>query len=478
MPKNTPFELFKQDTQQSQSTIDVLNSLEQNQFSLAQLHELIHCTPDNQNRSLLVVFFLNKLKEDERLFSTLVNRLFSTHPYHPIQKIQHQEDCLVFAIYCFLNGSQKKGQYLSYINLLTAKLLNQYYPFSLQSLKGLTLLLLRAEIDSQLSEQLLSLLFCHKMQEDKSPFAQVLQAIGLQGGRANYQQVIDLSQWALTKLDPHKNKHIIANLQTAIEEASLELEISQHTDFFSQLIGHFKRCFSYGWSGFFTPNAPTYVKLADPDLIEDIPVFAKPMNDFYSVAHFDLLVETTLLYSKEQAEINLNPFKQMSGMVTHFQLMELLFVNDFHQEIQEILHKECHEETFAACINHDIDKQNANEEYSDTLEIDEDSPFYGLIDPSESKSIDSSQNIAADEHDTNVVDTAKDFTDYAMEGINATKELVDTATGYAGQVFSGIGDVPAWTSNLFFSVSKPLLCTISKSIEEKPASQSKSDRWV
>lgn len=499
MPKNATFELFKQEIQQSQSTLDLINSLEQNQFNLVQLHELIHWASDNQYRSLLVIFFLNKLKENDTLCASVLNRLALAHPHHPIQKSQHQEDCLIFAIYCFLNGSQKKGLYLSYINLLTTQLLNQYYPFSLQTLQGLTLLLLRAELDPDVDEQLVAILFCHKVNEDKSPFAQVVQSIGQQGGIANYQQVINLSQWALTKLDAQKNQHIISSLQTAIKEAQLELELSQHTDFFSQLFGHFTRCFTYGWTGFFKPNLPTYVKLAAPDLIENREVYPQPLADFYSVAHFDLLVDTTLRYSNEQPKRNHNTANSTLLSSAHFQLMEMLFVNDFHKEIQEILHQQCATETSASYISlRHVEtlelvsqQEDINEEELEASEIEEDSPFYGLIDSPASHSFDNSKHKVDDKQATTFIDTAKDFvntaTEYAeelvdnlkgIEEINTAKDIVGTASDYAGQMLSAFGEVPGWTKNMFFSISKPLLCTATNRIENKQTQSKQADSWL
>lgn len=42
-------------------------------------------------------------------------------------------------------------------------------------------------------------------------------------------------------------------------EAKLELSFTKEQGFFSSVIKWIKRCWAYGWSGFFKPNQPEYI---------------------------------------------------------------------------------------------------------------------------------------------------------------------------------------------------------------------------
>lgn len=90
-----------------------------------------------------------------------------------------------------------------------------------------------------------------------------IQYIGLKGSVEHYKQVIDLCTLAQKKLDPSRHPDIITTAKTALFEAKIELAFAEDKGFFSRLFRRFKRCWAYGWTGFFTPNKPSYVRPID-----------------------------------------------------------------------------------------------------------------------------------------------------------------------------------------------------------------------
>ncbi len=82
---------------------------------------------------------------------------------------------------------------------------------------------------------------------------------GHQGGVNNYQLVIELCTEALKKLIPQRDDYQIKIANQALAEAQLEIEFSENTGFFSRLFHRLIRCWKCGWTGFFSPNLPTYV---------------------------------------------------------------------------------------------------------------------------------------------------------------------------------------------------------------------------
>jgi hypothetical protein len=87
----------------------------------------------------------------------------------------------------------------------------------------------------------------------------VIRYFGLRGGKENYQRIIDLCILALKNLNSEKHQPIIQVAQQALREAQIELSFAEEQGFFSGLIKWIKRCWIYGWTGFFKPNAPEYI---------------------------------------------------------------------------------------------------------------------------------------------------------------------------------------------------------------------------
>lgn len=86
-----------------------------------------------------------------------------------------------------------------------------------------------------------------------------IQHFGLQGSKKAYQDLINLCSLALQKLDPQRHADLINMAKVARFEAGTELAFATQDNFFSRLFRRFRRCWIYGWTGFFVPNTPTYV---------------------------------------------------------------------------------------------------------------------------------------------------------------------------------------------------------------------------
>ncbi|RUR12272.1 hypothetical protein [Legionella sp. km772] len=86
-----------------------------------------------------------------------------------------------------------------------------------------------------------------------------VQHFGLKGSKEHYKQVINLCTLALKKLTLPQHEDIIDIANKALFEAKTELAFAEDNGFFSRLFRRFKRCWVYGWTGFFTPKQPIYV---------------------------------------------------------------------------------------------------------------------------------------------------------------------------------------------------------------------------
>lgn len=82
---------------------------------------------------------------------------------------------------------------------------------------------------------------------------------GRQGGGKSYTQIIDLCNNALQKMDVKQHHSLVHIATKARAEAQLELSFMGETGVIARLFIHLKRCWYYGWTGFFIPNLPKYV---------------------------------------------------------------------------------------------------------------------------------------------------------------------------------------------------------------------------
>ncbi|WP_454783041.1 hypothetical protein [Legionella sp. WA2022007384] len=156
------------------------------------------------------------------------------------------------------------------------KLINDYMEFFAgsehlksrnQAIHHIGFMLRRPELDKTIKEVLFTAFLNHPMFFDEQISYQlflfdakrIVRYFGLRGGKENYQHVINLCTLALKNLNSEKNQEIIQVAQQGLSEARQELIWTQNQGFFASLIKWIKRCWTYGWSGFFKPNPPDYV---------------------------------------------------------------------------------------------------------------------------------------------------------------------------------------------------------------------------
>ncbi|PWY56872.1 hypothetical protein DGG96_03900 [Legionella qingyii] len=156
------------------------------------------------------------------------------------------------------------------------KLINDYMEFYAgsenlrsrnQAIHHIGFMLRRPELDGTIKEAIFTAFLNHPIFFDEQLSYQlflfdakrIIRYFGLRGGKENYQRVIDLCSLALKNLNSENNQEIIQVAQQAIIEARQELTYTQNQGFFANLIKWIKRCWTYGWTGFFKPNPPDYV---------------------------------------------------------------------------------------------------------------------------------------------------------------------------------------------------------------------------
>ena len=140
--------------------------------------------------------------------------------------------------------------------------------------------MLKNDIDPAIREAIFVALLRYPVVYDRQISSKLLQYnapraihhFGLKGGEQNYRQVINLCTLALDKLDSNDDYEIIQVANTARAEAELELNFNEERGFFANLFRRLKRCWISGWTGFFSPNLPTYVIQASTAVEQDATV--------------------------------------------------------------------------------------------------------------------------------------------------------------------------------------------------------------
>lgn len=139
---------------------------------------------------------------------------------------------------------------------------------------------------------------------------------GLRGGEKNYQYVIDFCKFALKNLNPKEHSEIIQITQKALTEAQFELNFSKKKGAVFKFFNRLKRCWMYGWSGFFKPNSPEHVisessfkKRKQPIFQKinksptfqteeiDLPTLLDAIEPPLTIEKFDMLIKALNLYS-------------------------------------------------------------------------------------------------------------------------------------------------------------------------------------
>lgn len=192
-------------------------------------------------------------------------------------------------------------------------------------------LILRPELNTQIKETLFTAFLQHPTLHNEEIVLQLVQFdanrlfqyFGKQGTIQAYEHLIKLC-----KLIPHKklNEKHLAMVTQAEAEAVFELHIGEDTGFFSPLINFIKRCWFYGWTGFFKPNQPVYVipasELRDittpnTEINTPLQVLSKSQNAAnnlyqllneiqapYAIESLDAIIEALRLYSAQHILTN------------------------------------------------------------------------------------------------------------------------------------------------------------------------------
>lgn len=146
--------------------------------------------------------------------------------------------------------------------------------------------------------------------------------IGSQREEEKYQHIINITTTVLNRLDPINDKALVDIAKRAQWEAEQELSFKPANGFFSRIYNLIKRCWIYGWTGFFVPNMPLYVCPAfseapsensiDADYTEiilpqnkrmetqSLLLLVKKIQSPYSIAALDEIVEALQLFALEQ----------------------------------------------------------------------------------------------------------------------------------------------------------------------------------
>lgn len=241
---------------------------------------------------------------------------------------------------------------------------------------------------------------------------QTIKHFGMQGGEENYKLVLNLCNWTLKKFEPKIHKEIINSALIAQKEAQLELDFVTTNGFFSRLWLQLKRCWTYGWTGFFTPSTPIYVaaaetlnpkqqnsvseqntplKFSNPE--KNLPKLIAALEQHYTLKQLDELVNTMskysfkaipetlnirrkidhifhelLLISKQNKEIGTWLLKNQSlFLLNRFHLLELMLIQGSPEQLNTLI-KEIKEDSthFNFIVNEWIDEQPAIQVYTTT----------------------------------------------------------------------------------------------------------------
>lgn len=131
-----------------------------------------------------------------------------------------------------------------------------------------------------------------------------IQHFGLPGGTAQYERVLDLCDWALKKLDPSQYPEIIDIVKRAQKEAKQELVFSETMGYFSKMLDYFRRCWLYGWTGFFKPKLPVYVAPASVLTQNDTKQIANHDLDLYPLSKENLVKKINFLIAKLESKFH------------------------------------------------------------------------------------------------------------------------------------------------------------------------------
>ncbi|CAM4453288.1 MAG: hypothetical protein LEGION0403_FIIPPAGN_01233 [Legionella sp.] len=153
-----------------------------------------------------------------------------------------------------------------------------------QATQRLIFLLDSIQLDAGIKDTIFSALLQQQVPDNE----QIIQALflydaratiwhfGFMGGKNNYQVIANLCSWALNELTAI-DQEIMQIVAQAQAEAEFEYKLCNNEGLFSGLFNYIKRCWFYGWTGFFTPKPPIYV--IPESMTPVVTIIEKPILD-------------------------------------------------------------------------------------------------------------------------------------------------------------------------------------------------------
>ncbi|WP_133136816.1 hypothetical protein [Legionella rowbothamii] len=193
---------------------------------------------------------------------------------------------------------------------------------SRQAMQRLIFLLPNAQLDSNLRDSIFSAI----LQQTRSSDERIIQKLflydaratirhlGFMGEQGNYQVIANLCSWALNELITI-DQDMIQIAQRAQAEAEFELGLSNNDGLFSSLIKYIKRCWFYGWTGFFTPRNPIYVL---PESMKSAVATVEPLSEDEPALPIEKDIHALLKEMAPPTILTQGQFEALARALTHY----------------------------------------------------------------------------------------------------------------------------------------------------------------
>ncbi|HBC0467640.1 TPA: type IV secretion protein Dot [Legionella pneumophila] len=384
--------------------------------SMTQLVQLAAKFPTKSKEKSLLSSLFCGIKLSETSVITPTNAI----PEHPLVNKLIKSKRTVKSIDYFLMHFKGDKQLLS-------RIINDYLAYYVQegctemhrrSIYHLIVLMSLSDISASVREAIFTAFLNYpELHDEQISFSlfvydakKTIQHFGAQGSEDSYTRIIDLCEGALKKLNPNRHKEIISIATQALTEAKLELSFGESTGFIAQLITRVKRCWYYGWTGFFFPNPPAFVATMDTlikqnekkelsslqqrkyfttkletnlsiilndiksgytqqklnELIEALNIFSlqhNPKNEFKIRQKLHRLFHYLLLESKSDLTLDAWLLKNQQLLIANrFRLLEMLLIKGARNEAESLLKEFDEDSTHFSSISkeftHSLPEQN------------------------------------------------------------------------------------------------------------------------
>ncbi|HFS6879962.1 TPA: lpg0365 family Dot/Icm T4SS effector [Legionella pneumophila] len=317
--------------------------------SMTQLVQLAPKIPTKSKEKSLLSSLFCGIKISESSVMTPTNDI----PEHPLINKLIKSKRTVKSIDYFLMHYKGDKQVLS-------KIINDYLSYYVQegcteihrrSIYHLIVLMSLSDISASVREAIYTAFLnypeLHDEQINFSLFIydakRTIRHFGAEASEDSYARVIDLCEGALKKLNPNKHKEIISIATQALTEAKIELSFGENTGFIAQLISRLKRCWYYGWTGFFSPNPPTFVAAIDSPIKQsekktspllqqrkyfttkletNLSIILDDIKSGYTQQKLNELIEALSMFSLQSNPKNELKIRQKLHRLFHFLLLE------------------------------------------------------------------------------------------------------------------------------------------------------------